>query len=358
LHANRNKREASSTVSNFKSSPSIANTNEALTVELNTRSAERKPNGQSICALINGRSVCNKTELLNEFLISNRVDPLLLLLLSIHNAAINAIDDGKIMLLVMLDLSAAFDMVNHSLLLKYCENMGIRDEALAWLEDYFSNRKQNVSCETVASTPTNLKTGVPQGSILGPLLFSVYISQIANVFEKYPEVRYVIYEDDIQFFSSCNVIDVKPTIRKFENCIHDVKIWLHQHRLILNLSKTDFIVFHSKRTSLQASGHSLVVDGVITNQKQVVRNLGVFLYDGLNMDQHVSTICKNATYQLRLISRSRHFLTRSTVAIIVHALAISRIEYCSSLLDEITSQLMRRIENVIHYGVRLVEGLK
>jgi hypothetical protein len=279
-------------------------------------------------------------------------------LLSIHNAAINAIDDGKIMLLVMLDLSAAFDMVNHSLLLKYCENMGIRDEALAWLEDYFSNRKQYVSCETVASTPTNLKTGVPQGSILGPLLFSVYISQIANVFEKYPEVRYVIYADDIQLFSSCNVIDVKATIRKLENCINDVKIWLHQHRLILNLSKTDFIVFHSKRTSLKASGHSLVVDGVIINQKQVVRNLGVLLDDGLNMDQHVSTICKNATYQLRLISRSRHFLTRSTVAILVHALAISRIEYCSSLLYGITSQLMRRIDKVIHYGVRLVEGLK
>jgi hypothetical protein len=279
-------------------------------------------------------------------------------LLCIHNAAITAIDEGKILMLVMLDLSAAFDMVDHDLLLRYCENMGVCGEALEWLKNYLSQRYQFVSCNNDSSSTTVLKTGVPQGSVLGPLLFSIYISRISDILSKHPEVGYVLYADDIQLYISCGVSEANTTIMKLEDCINSVRNWLISHRLRLNIAKTDFIIFQSVKSSFDASTCSLVVDNITIHPKNKVRDLGIILDNHIQMDDHIANICKNAIYYLRLICRCRQFLNRQTTTILVYALVMSRIDYCSALLYGVSAKLNKKVDGVIRYGMRVIEGLK
>ena len=280
-------------------------------------------------------------------------------LLTVHNAAVTAIDEGNVMLLVMLDLSAAFDMINHDMLFSCLNSLGVCDEALKWIRNYLSNRFQQVSCENVLSEPSLQITGVPQGSVLGPLLFSVFLSKISSVFNRHPKIKYVIYADDIQLFISCSITEISAALVDLESCIRDTKEWLTNHHLILNASKTELIVFHSKHSkSFQPNNYSLMADGTVIKISETVRDLGVILDGNLQLNQHVNQVCKTAYYYLRLISRCRQFLTIHTTTMLVNALAISRIEYCGSLLYGLNAKCYKQINKVIKWGVRLAEGMK
>jgi hypothetical protein len=279
-------------------------------------------------------------------------------LLCIHDAAVKAIDEGNVMLLIMLDLSAAFDMINHDMLLRHLCTIGFCDDALKWMREYLSQRYQYVSCQNILTKQFLLETGVPQGSVIGPLLFSIFISQIKSVFHLNSKIRYIIYADDIQLFTSCKIVEIPEAITRLESCIGDVKNWLSEHHLVLNAGKTEFMIFSSKRSSIKKENFSVTVDGVLIRPSELVRNLGVFLDSHLQLTEHVQKVCKTAYHYLRLIGRSRSFLTAHTTKILVNALAMSRIEYCSSLMHGITAKNIKKIQKVVKYGIRLVEGLK
>jgi hypothetical protein len=178
------------------------------------------------------------------------------------------------------------------------------------------------------------------------------------VFSRHPDIGYVLYADDIQLYVSCHVKDVAIATKKLEDCIHDIRVWLMAHRLILNINKTDFIIFHSSRSSFDSSECSLVVDDIVISSKAKVRDLGILFDSHLQMEDHVTNVCKTATFYLRLICRSRQYLTRQTTAILVNSLVLSRFEYCPSLLYGISGRLHKKIDRVLRYGMRVIEGLK
>ena len=164
-------------------------------------------------------------------------------LLKVTNDLLSAMDDGKISVLVLLDLSAAFDTTDHEILLHRLHNVfGFGNTVLSWFQSYLENRTQTVVVHGKHSTPGSLRYGVPQGSVLGPILFILYTQPLSNVIQHYP-VFHQMYADDTQIYKSCRPSEIVDTINSIEQCISNVKTWMFHNKLQMNDDKTEIILF-------------------------------------------------------------------------------------------------------------------
>jgi hypothetical protein len=166
-------------------------------------------------------------------------------LLKIHNDTQCALDKGEGMLLVMLDLSAAFDTITHDIIIDRLHvELGLNDVVLKWFISYLHQRTQSVIVNDEESMPSLLTTGVPQGSVLGPLLFLIYVLPLKRIFEQH-NVLYHGYADDTQIeirFSLRDPESIQKSLSSLEKCLCDIKSWMRKNYLQLNDSKTDFMV--------------------------------------------------------------------------------------------------------------------
>jgi len=194
-------------------------------------------------------------------------------------------------MLVLLDLSAAFDTIDHSILLHRLEHyVGFGGTALCWLESYLSDRTQFVLHEGSESKHCKLRFGVPQGSVLGPLLFAIYMLPLGDVIRGYG-ISFHCYADDTQLF-----IPVEPRdsaqIQMVESCLAAVKSWMSQNFLQLNTGKTELMIIGTKRGVREFEDVSLWLDGSAIPQSASVKNLGVLFDPQLCFDQHVKSITR------------------------------------------------------------------
>uniref|UniRef100_A0AAY4A6Z4 Reverse transcriptase domain-containing protein n=1 Tax=Denticeps clupeoides TaxID=299321 RepID=A0AAY4A6Z4_9TELE len=152
-----------------------------------------------------------------------------------------ASDQGRISLLVLLDLSAAFDTIDHAILLARLENViRIKGTALEWFRSYLTNRYQFVDINGVSSSHSKVEFGVPQGSVLGPLLFSLYMLPLGDVIRKHG-ISFHCYADDTQLYLSA-MPDQRQQLNKIENCLKDIRQWMLTNFLLLNPDKTEALV--------------------------------------------------------------------------------------------------------------------
>ncbi len=162
------------------------------------------------------------------------------------NDLITSLDQKKAVFLILLDLSAAFDTVDHEILLNRLKHrIGIRDTAYNWMESYLSGRHQFVSVAGSKSGKQNLVRGVPQGSVLGPVLFSIYTIPLGDIVRKH-NMSYHLYADDTQLYLSFDskVPSAGPeAIARLESCIADIRQWMLVNKLKLNDDKTEFLKF-------------------------------------------------------------------------------------------------------------------
>ena len=153
------------------------------------------------------------------------------------------------MLLLLLDLSAAFDTVDHStLLLRLRPRFGVKGSALAWFESYLASRKYYVQVEGYKSSLRSLDSGVPQGSVLGPLLYVLYTSPVADIIKSH-DLQYHFYADDTQLyitFKTDSADDACLAKSRVEHCVEEIDRWMISNKLKLNDDKTELIVFSSK----------------------------------------------------------------------------------------------------------------
>ena len=164
-------------------------------------------------------------------------------LCSVVNDLLIMLDEGKCGILILLDLSAAFDTVIHSLLLKDLKAIGIEGETLDYLESFLINRTYCVQIEESFSRTKVLTRGVPQGSVLGPILFCIYTIELMYLLENHG-VRFQLFADDTQFYLSLG--NVKDKERKINNVMIDVKRWMNSKQLKLNDSKTECLIVGKK----------------------------------------------------------------------------------------------------------------
>ena len=215
-------------------------------------------------------------------------------LVRIQNDILIDNDQKKCVFLVMLDLSAAFDLVSHPILLKRLENrIGITDKALEWVTSYLTDRKQFVMLHGHKSCTHVLDCNVPQGSVLGSGMFSDYNSPIADIFKNH-EIKYHLYADDTQVYLSFDAINEDHAITRLENCLNDVRIWMARNSLKMNESKTDFIIFGSKHSLKSVKTNHVTIGGCNVQMSNSVKNIGATLDQELKLEKQINLTCRKA----------------------------------------------------------------
>ena len=235
----------------------------------------------------------------------------------------------------MLDLSAAFDTIDHSIMLhRLSFRFGIKEKALKWgLESYLSDRPQNVVVNAKTSSWHNLPFGVPKPSVLGPVLFTMYISPLGDLVRQH-SVSYHMYADDTQLYLSFRSNDhesIQVAKSSIEQCVLVIKKWMASNFLKLNDDKTELLFVYPKHIETPST-RSLAVGDEVINPSECARNIGVMLDQNLNMEQQITTICKSAFLHIRNIRKVRKYLPQHAAETVVNALVTSRLDNCNALL--------------------------
>ena len=274
-------------------------------------------------------------------------------LLKVNNDILTSLDKRKEVLLVLLDFSAAFDLIDHEQLLdRLTARYGVKGNVWRWFSSYLSNRTQSVAVGDVLSDPVDLKCGVPQGSVAGPLAFTMFSAPLQAIIEQHG-ISSVVYADDTQLYVSFSPRDRQQAVKKIEACIADVRIWCEQNKLALNDSKTELVYFTSKFTESSWIPSVKIGDSTI-HPSQHARNLGVTMDSTLAMKSHVDNLCKGALFGIRKIGQIRHYLSQDTTVKLVHAFVTSKLDSCNSLLFGLQEQDIMKVQQVQNTAARLV----
>ena len=187
---------------------------------------------------------------------------------------------------VFLDLSKAFDTLDHQILFTKLEHYGIRDVALQWIKSYFSCRRQFVQINQTCSPTQTIKCGVPQGSILGPLFFMLYINDLSRA-SKLTEP--LLFADDTSIFLSHSNPNYLENV--LNNELLNIDVWLRCNKLSINVQKTNYVIFSPSQSKVNHS-FSLSFGGQSLTQSNVTKFLGLYLDEHLIWKYHINFVCK------------------------------------------------------------------
>ena len=278
-------------------------------------------------------------------------------LLRAKNDILMNMNKQHVTLLVLLDLSAAFDTVDHTILLnRLHSSFGITGRVLTWFKSYLENRSQYISINGGESRSFEMKYGVPQGSCLGPLLFVIYASKLFAILESHlPDVH--AFADDSQLYISfkpATVIEQSAAIKAVQDCITDIRKWMLADKLKLNDNKTEFIIIGTRQQLAKVSVDSLCIGDEIIKPSSVVKNLGSWFDTQLKMDIHINKCCKAAFFHLFNIRRIRKFLSFDTTQILINAFVTNRLDYCNGLLYGLPANQICKLQQVQNSAARLI----
>ncbi|PIK51812.1 hypothetical protein BSL78_11336 [Apostichopus japonicus] len=210
------------------------------------------------------------------------------------------------------------------------ERYEITDKALDWFVSYLENREQAVAVETALSDALLMDCGMPQGSVAGPVIFTMYSAPIEDIASS-NGIECMTYADDTQLHISMNPSNRDVSVSKLEQCLADIKSWTVRNKLQLNDSKTEVIHVTSRNMKTTPLSGIRVGDTNVEPTSSA-RILGVILDSQLTMKEHVNNVCRDATNAIRSIGRIRHYLDQDTTEKLVHAYVTSRLDNCNALL--------------------------
>jgi len=242
-------------------------------------------------------------------------------------------DHGKPTLLVSLDFSAAFDTIDHCTLLnRLSKSFGLSGCSLAWIESYLSERYQCVRAGQASSPRTLCHTGVPQGSVLGPLLFSCYISPISSLASAFG-VNVQQYADDTQIYIALTASELAAELSRLSTCLSALHDWFCHNGLALNSSKSESILFGTRQRLHNFPAVSPPSISASTIEiSETIKILGVTLDKHLTFKQHTQSLCRNIHFHTRALRHIRPVLTDSMAATVAASVVQSRLDYANALL--------------------------
>lgn len=265
-------------------------------------------------------------------------------LVKVVNDLFMAADSGALTILVLLDLSAAFNTVNYAILINRLECcVGITGIVLQWFRSYLSDRRQCVSMGGYTSDPSPVSTGVPQGSILGPLLFNIYILPLGQIIRRHG-VSFHSYAGDTIIFSETNVV-----ASALYNCLIEIKAWMRQNFLQLNSNKTKVMLLGCPR---QLRNLLTVIYGLEVKSSSEVRYLGVVFDASLTFKSHIRNVTKVSFFHLRNIARLHPMLPLPDAERLVHAFVSSWLDYCNALFAGVSKTAISRLQYIQNSAAR------
>ena len=238
-------------------------------------------------------------------------------------------DAGRLTGALFVDLKKAFDTVPHKELISKLERFGFVDNSIAWFTNYLSNRFQVVSLGNNLSSPLAVENGVPQGSILGPVLFSLYINDLPSCINFSNVIMYA--DDTVIFFSSAQLMEAEF---KLNMELTSLSEWLCGNKLLLNLKKAEFMVFGTQQRLYRQGIEGIdIALGGESVKRDAFKYLGVILYSSLSLNQHIDYVKKKVSKMLGIFSRARPSLTIESANRLFKSMILPILDYCGAAFD-------------------------
>jgi len=306
---------------------------------------------------------------LNEYLLSNGLLPRCqsayrkkhsteTAMLRVMSDFLLAADSRKVTLLGLLDMSAAFDCVDHAILLQRLHlRFGLTDDVINWIRSFLTDRTQRVVYNGTGSTTQPAFFGVPQGSVLGPILYVLYTAELECIVERHG-MKLHQYADDCQIYISVSVVDAPAPASRLSACITDVNCWMSASRLRLNPAKTQIMWLGSSQQLEKIYVNDISILATTVRTTETARDLGVVIDSHLSLAAHVSAVCRSGYYQLRQLRPVVNSLSEDASKLLVHSFISSRLDYCNSLLHGITDRLLKKLQSVQNAAARLITGAR
>lgn len=262
------------------------------------------------------------------------------------------VDSGKYCGMVMLDLQKAFDTVNHNILLYKLGALGFSSTSLKWVGSYLGSREQVTDVNGTLSSSLPLRCGVPQGSILGPLFFLVYVNDMKSACD----CNLFLFADDSALLVSHKE---KEQVEKIlSNELQNVSTWLADNKLSLHLGKTESILFGSNAKLKKSPGFNIVVNNISVENKEEVTYLGCILDNKLSSESMALKTISKINQKVKFLARLYSFLDKSTLLILAGALIQCHFDYaCTSWYTGITKALKNKLQTSQNKLIRLLLAL-
>ena len=268
------------------------------------------------------------------------------------NLITDALENRCITLSVFLDLCKAFDCVDHKILLKKLRSYGIRGVALSWIKSYLTDRSQQVQVNNKLSRNSKLNFGVPQGSILGPILFLLYVNNVDSSIENGQIVKYC--DDANLCFKSKNVFNLEiNTYVELNSCIQ----YFENINLQSNADKTNYMVFETRHT-VNEYRPAVFLDEVLLDEVDSTKFLGIFLDKGLTWNTHVDYVCKRLSLNIYVLRHIAKHCSLPVLRMAYYGLIHPHISYGVALWGSCPNASFQRIFRLQKKAIRIILRLK
>ena len=262
-----------------------------------------------------------------------------------------ALENGEYAVGVFIDFQKAFDTVDHNILLEKLSYYGIRGSAHEWFRSYLSGREQFVEFDNVSSNVLKVQCGVPQGSNLGPLLFLIYINDLAFVS---PKLFAILFADDSNFFYTDKNID--NLFDTLNSELDKIVKWLNANKMSLNVDKTHYIVFTSRKNNVLRN-QDIIINGCKINEVVVTKFLGVLIDNNLTWKYHIDHLCSKVSKNIGILRKLRGKLDTDTMTTLYYSFIYPYCHYCIHVWGSTYDKYLNKVLLLQKRAVRIIFGV-